>query len=122
VIAAASLATFGVAATLAVASPVHVTVSSATHTPKINAHWVYKVKATSGGKPANGKLIVQVVDPLGGVHAVKFGAKSSTPFKGAFSDYMIFPATGRGIPLTVRFTLHVGAATKVATFAITPGG
>ena len=126
VIAAGSIATFGAVAALAVASPIHVTVSAATHTPKINAHWAYKVKATSAGKPASGKLTVQIVDPLGGVHAVQFGANkknvTNVLFKGTFSDYMIFPATGRGVPLTIRFTLHVGTATKVATYAVTPGG
>jgi hypothetical protein len=125
-IAASSFATFGAVSALLVASPVHVTATAATHKPKINAHWSYTVKVTSAGKPTSGKITVQIVDPLGGVHAVQFGAKAKNitniPFKGTFSDYMIFPAAGRGIPLTIRFTIHVGSAKKVVGYSVTPGG
>jgi len=125
-IAASSLATVGAVSVLALSAPVHVTVTAATHTPKINARWNYTVKETAAGKPASGKITVQIVDPIGGVHAVEFGANSkditNIAFKGAFSDYMVFPATSRGVPLKIRFTLHSSSTTKVVNYVVTPGG
>ena len=66
-LAASSLATVGAVSVLALSAPVHVTVTAATHTPKINARWNYTVKETAAGKPASGKTTVQIVDPIGGV-------------------------------------------------------
>ncbi len=125
-IAAGSLATLGAAGALLVASPVQVTITAPTHSPKIKTHWAYTLKATSAGKSVSGKITVQIVDPLGGVHPVEFGANTKVikniPFKGTFSDYMVFPASGQGVPLTIRFTLHIGTTTKVVSYTVTPSG
>ena len=110
-------------AALAVA-PIHVTVQAATHTPRINTHWTYAVRATRDNKPAVGKITVQIVDPIGGVHAVEFGANTkkvtNVPIRGRFRDYMIFPASARGIPLKIRVTVVVGTGRSVVNYAVTP--
>jgi hypothetical protein len=62
----AILATAGAAA----AATLHVSLAVQTLKPKAGAHWPYKVTATRGGKPAKGTVTAQIVDPLGGVHAV----------------------------------------------------
>jgi hypothetical protein len=116
----ASLITIG---TVAVA-PVHVTVHAATHTPRINSHWAYTVRATRDADPMAGKITVQIVDPIGGVHPVEFGANTkkvtNVPIKGTFRDYMIFPASARGIPLRIRVTVVVGISRSVVNYPVTP--
>ena len=111
-------------AAVAVVAPIHVTVQAATHTPRINTHWTYTVRATRDDKPAPGKITVQIVDPIGGVHPVEFGANTKkvtkVPIRGTFRDYMIFPASARGIPLKIRVTVVVGTGRSVVNYAVTP--
>jgi hypothetical protein len=113
-------------AVLAAAAPIHVTVQSATHTPKINTHWAYSVRATTNRQPALGKITVQIVDPIGGVHPVEFGSNTKkvtdVPIRGILRDYMIFPASARGIPLKIRVTVVVGTTRSVVNYAVTPRG
>jgi len=117
------LAAAAVAAALA-ATGVKVTLTGSGHTPRINKHWPYVVRATVDGHPASARLTAQIVDPLGNAHAVQFGATTKRvvnwPFKGVFRDYLVWPSSSRGIPLTFRVTVRVGRARHVLTYRVTP--
>jgi hypothetical protein len=106
-----------------VASP-QVTLTAPGHTPKINVHWNYVVRATDGGKPASARLTAQIVDPIGIAHPVEFGNTTKTvtnlPFKGVFRDYVIWPPSSRGVPLKLRIVVQVGASRKTITYLVTP--
>jgi len=129
---AGSLATVGglaIAEGLAVASLAvgatapRLTVTAPGHTPKIKTHWNYTVSVYEGGKPVAAKLTEQIVDPIGGVHAVQVGPTTKNitnmPIKGTYRDYIIWPADSRGIPLTFRVTVKVGQVTKVVNYHVT---
>lgn len=107
-------------------APVSVTVQSPGHTAKINTHWNYTVKVTQSGKVVPAKITEAIVDPIGGSHPVQFGKNTKNitnwPFNGIFKDFIIWPPTSRGIPLTLRITIQVGKAKKVVNYAVTPGG
>jgi hypothetical protein len=117
------LAKISVVAALA-AAPVQVSLAAPGHAPKINTHWNYVVRATSGGKPVAAKLTAQIVDPIGGTHPVEFGANTKKivnwPFRGVFRDYIIWPASSRGIPLRLRLVVRVGTTSKVIVYPVTP--
>ena len=87
------------------------TLTAPGHTPKINTHWSYAVHATAQGKPVAARITAQIVDPIGGAHPVQFGKTTKTivnwPFKGEFRDFIIWPASSRGIPLKLRITVVV---------------
>ena len=106
-----------------VASP-QVTLTAPGHTPKINTHWNYVVRATDGGKPASARITAQIIDPIGGAHPVQFGKSTKTitnwPFKGAFRDYMIWPPSSRGVPLKLRIVVRVGGIRRTITYLVTP--
>lgn len=112
--------------TLLVTASLKVTVSAPSHTPRINTHWNYSVRATEGGKLVVGKISARIVDPLGGSHPVQFGASTKNitnwPFRGVFRDFIIWPASSRGIPLKLRIVVRVGGVTKAVTYAVTPRG
>ena len=36
------------------------------------------------------------------------------------SDFVIWPTSTRGIPLTLRITVHVGSIRKVLSYVVTP--
>jgi hypothetical protein len=114
----------GLAAAALFAGGVKVTLIGSGHTPRVNTHWPYSVHATKGGKPASARLTAQIVDPLGNAHAVEFGATTKKvvdwPFKGTFRDYLIWPSSSRGIPLTFRVTVRVGTVKRVLTYQVTP--
>ena len=111
------------AATLA-ASPLKATLTAPSHTPKVNAHWNFVVRATSGGKPVKARLTAQIVDPIGGVHYVERGPTTQKiknwPFTGVYRDYIIWPSSSRGIPLTLRLTVVAGAGRKVIDYPVVP--
>jgi hypothetical protein len=113
-----------VAATAMVASPLKATLTAPSHSPRINKHWNYVVRATEGGKPAKARLTAQIVDPLGGAHYVERGPTTqkikSWPFTGVYRDYIIWPASSRGIPLTLRLTVVAGSARKVIEYDVVP--
>lgn len=96
------------------------------HAPRVGTNWHYTVRATIAGRPARGRLTVQVVDPLGGVHGVQFGKTSRYvtrfPFRGVFRDFITWPKESRGIPVKLRITVFVGKARKVVQYAVTPRG
>jgi len=119
----AALAKLVLAGSLLVAAPVHVTLTAPGHTPKINTRWSYVVRATEGGKPVAARLTAQIVDPIGGSYPVQFGKSTKNitnwPFKGTFRDFIIWPASSRGVPLKLRLTVRVGGARKIITYAVT---
>jgi len=103
-------------------APLSATLTAPGHTPKINTHWNYVVRATRGGKPVAATLTAQIIDPIGGRHPVKFGANTKTitnwPFKGVFRDYIIWPASSRGVPLKLRLVVRAGGGTRVIMYAV----
>jgi hypothetical protein len=106
------------------AAPVKVSLSAPGHTPRINTHWNYTVRVTQSGKPVAAKISEQIVDPVGGMHPVQFGKNTKNitniPIKGVFSDYIVWPASSRGIPLKLRVVVRVGGTSKIVTYAVTP--
>ncbi len=109
--------------TLTIASP-QVTFTAPGHTPKINTHWNYAVHVTNAGKPVSARITAQIVDPIGGTHPVEFGkntkAITNWPFTGIFRDYIVWPPSSRGVPLTLRLILRIGGARKTVTYVVTP--
>jgi hypothetical protein len=103
---------------------IKVTLSAPTHQPKIDVHWPYAVHLTRGGKPLTGRITVQIVDPIGGVHSVQFGSTTIDVtrfrFRGVFRDYVIWPPESRGIPLKLRVTVVRSGFRKVISYAVTP--
>jgi hypothetical protein len=104
------------------ATGLRATLSARTHTPKASVKWFYVVRATRGGRPARATITTQIVDPIGGVHAVEFGdthrVVTNFPFRGTFRDFIRFPPETQGIRLTVRVTVKAGAARRVLNFWI----
>ena len=92
------------------------------HTPKVNAKWFYTVRATLGGKPTRATITSQIVDPVGGVHAVEFGDThrfvTNRPFTGVFRDFVRIPPEARGVKLTFRVVVKAGAAKRTLTYWI----
>jgi hypothetical protein len=109
---------------LAGASPTQVALHAPGHSPKIKTHWKYSVSVTNAGRPAKATITAQIVDPIGGVHPVAFGLTTrnitSFPFTGTFKDFVIWPASSRGIPLTFRLTVKSGPTRKVIAYQVTP--
>ena len=109
---------------LLVATSPQVTLTAPTHTPKINTRWYYTVRATEAGKPVAGRLTAQIVDPIGDTHPLQFGTTTKNltnwAFTGQFRDFIIWPASSRGIPLTLRVIVKVGTAKRTLTYAVTP--
>jgi hypothetical protein len=105
------------------AGSVHATLTTAGHKPKAGVHWPYTVHATVGGKPARARVTARIVDPLGGVHAVGFGAKKGNvtriPFRGTFRDFVIWPRNSAGFPLTFRIIVTSGTARRVIDYRVT---
>jgi hypothetical protein len=108
---------------LAGAAPgLQATLSAPGHTPKVNAKWFYVVRATAGGKPVKATITSQIVDPVGGVHAVEFGDThrfvTNRPFTGTFRDFVRFPPESQGIKLKFRVIVKAGAARRSLTYWI----
>ncbi|HEX4520505.1 MAG TPA: hypothetical protein VH063_13075 [Gaiellaceae bacterium] len=119
-----AISALAVAGALALSGPTaKVTLAAAGHAPKIGTHWVYTVRATENGKPAAARVTAQIVDPLGGVHAVEFGKSSKNvanwPFKGSFRDFVVWPSSSIGVPLGFRVTVLVGKTKRVITYKVT---
>jgi hypothetical protein len=108
---------------LALTSP-QVTLTAAGHAPSINTHWSYAVRATEGGKPVSARITAQIVDPIGGVHPVQFGKSTKNitnrPFKGVFRDFIVWPASSRGVPLRLRIVVRVGGVRKTIAYQVVP--
>src|SRR5579862_9452260 len=112
-----------IAAAAFVAASLHVSLSVTTTKPKAGVHWPYTVHATKNGSPAKGTITAQIVDPLGGVHPVGFGAKKGNvtkiPFKGTFKDFVIWPKTSVGYPLKFRVIVVSGGVKRVIDYKVT---
>ena len=109
----------------AATAPFQVTLTAATHTPKVNAHWRYMVEvATAAGKPIPAQITVQTVDPFGGVHPVEFDCCTKNivayPFMGLFCEQIEFPAEARGFKLTFRVVVKARGKTAVRTYWVKP--
>jgi hypothetical protein len=111
-----------VSAAAGAATPFRATFAAPTHTPKSNAKWFYSVHASRSGKPARATITAQVVDPVGGVHAVEFGDThrnvTNLPFTGVFRDFARFPPEARGIKVTFRVIVRAAGARRVFTYWI----
>jgi hypothetical protein len=105
-------------------SSLQVRLSASGHAPKIQTRWPYTVRAILGGKPAAGEVTAQIVDPLGGRHPVGFGKKkgnvTKVPFKGTFTDFVVWPSSSTGVPLTFRLTVTSGTTKKILNYRVTP--
>jgi hypothetical protein len=112
------------AATMLAAAPVHIAVTAPGHTPKVGVHWNYTLHVTRGGKPVKALLTEQVVDPIGGTHPVQFGTSTKIiknwRITGVFRDFMIWPRSSRGVPLTWRIIVVVGKTKSVVNYKVTP--
>ncbi len=108
----------------ATAKTVKATLAAAGHAPKINVRWRYTVRVTAGGKPAAAKITVQIVDPTGHAHPVQLGTSKKNvtnhAFRGTFSDFVVWPASARGVPLKLRATVRVASTKKVLSYRLTP--
>lgn len=117
------MAAFALMLVLALA-PVKITVHGPTATPKINTRWNYSVSITENGKPVAGKLTEQIIDPIGGHHAVQFGANTkpitNIPVKGVFRDYIIWPRISRGLTLKLHVIVKVAGKTYTKNYIVTP--
>jgi hypothetical protein len=106
------------------AGPLVVTFHATTHSPKVNTHWPWSITATSGAKKLAGTVTAQVVDPVGGIHAVDFGGSTTKSvtnirFVGRFADFVIFPPISRGLSITFRVTVRTALGKKVVNFPVT---
>ena len=94
------------------------------HSPKINVHWPYVVRVAINGKPAPARITAQIVDPIGGAHAVQFGTSTKNitnyKIKGVFRDFIIWPGSARGVPLKLRITVVTTAGRKVLSYSVVP--
>jgi hypothetical protein len=111
-------------AVLALAAGPKATLTAPTHTPATGAHWNYVLRVTQDGKPVRARISAQIVDPIGGKHPVEFGATTKTitnwPIRGVFRDYVIWPASSRGVPLTFRLIVVVGSTRRTIDYVVTP--
>ena len=96
-----------------------------TRTPATKTRWYYVVTvADRSGAPIKATITVEVVDPLQQAHPVAYdGTKqniTNRPIGGKFRDYVIWPATARGITLTLRVTVKAMGAVDKLAYAVTP--
>jgi hypothetical protein len=117
------LAAIAAAAILA-AAPLKVTVTAAGHAPPVGVRWHYSVAATVKRRPVKGLITEVIVDPIGGTHPILYGTTKKPiknwPFKGVFRDFIIWPKSARGVPVTWRITVVVGQTKRVVNYKITP--
>src|SRR5579862_9058059 len=115
-----------IAALAIAAAPAKITVTAPGHTPPVGVRWNYSVTATAGGRQVKGLITEVIVDPIGGTHPVQFGTGKKIiknwPFKGVFRDFMIWPKSSRGVPLTWRITVVIGKTRRVVNYKVTPQG
>ena len=115
----------------AAALPFKARLTAGTHSPKVNTKWPYSVRVTTlKGKSLKATITVQIVDPLGGVHPVEFGARKvnvvNHPFYGTFRDFVIWPPSSAttigGIPVALVFRTIVKTAKGKVTlrYNVTP--
>ena len=108
----------------AAAASLTVAFHATTHAPKVNVRWPWSITATSGGKPMAGTVTAQVVDPVGGIHAVEFGGVktklvTNVKFAGRFHDFVLFPPISKGIGVTFRVTVKTALGKRVVNYPVT---
>jgi hypothetical protein len=112
------------ATTALAAAPLKAMLTAPGHAPKINTKWRYTLRVTAGGHPVSARITAQIVDPIGGAHAVNLGATkrpiTNYPIKGVFRDYIIWPRDSRDIPLTLRFLIRSGGKTTTLRYRVVP--
>ena len=87
----------------------------------MNKRWPWSITVTSAGKPVAGTVTAQVIDPIGGVHPVEFGAVknrfvTNVKFAGRFRDFVIYPPVSRGIKVTFRVTVRTALGRRVVNY------
>jgi hypothetical protein len=107
------------------AGAVKATLFAPTRTPKANARWPYRVLVTdTKGRRLDGKITVQIVDPLGQAHAVTYDNTkrpiTGLKFSGDFRDYAEYPPDSRGFTLTFRVIAKTAKGTVTITYPVTP--
>ena len=125
-----AVVTLALAAPAVAAAPktLKATLTAATHTPVADntTRWPYQVKVTDlKGKPLAGRVSIAVVDPVGGVHPVQFGANTTYvtnwPFKGVFKDWVLWPPESAvGVTLKFRATVTTVKGKKVLIYVVKP--
>ena len=96
-----------------------------THTPRVGKEkWWYVVRATAAGKPARGRLTVEVVDPLGTAHLAEVGTSTrklhNYPFSGRYRDFAQWPPASRGYRLTFRVIVQARGASRAVDYWVRP--
>lgn len=109
----------------AAAPPFKAVLKAGTPTPTVNKKWWWELRVTDlVGKPIRGRLTLEILDPLGGVHPVEFGDTTRTivnfSFVGRFRDFVRFPPESRGFALTVRWTVKAKGKRIVLKRTVTP--
>lgn len=107
------------------ALPFRVRLIAPTHAPKVNAFWRYSIRVTDlKGRPIPAKTTVQVIDPLGTAHPAQYDNTSRNivnwPLRGAFRDYVQWPAEARGVTLVFRVTVVAKGRRVVLSYNVTP--
>ena len=98
---------------------------ASTHTPKVNAKWVWSVGvANLAGKPVTARITARIVDPYGGSHPVLLGATTTSitnyPVQGSFTDYVQFPPESQGFRLTFRLIVKGPGGRRLLTYWVKP--
>jgi hypothetical protein len=104
------------------------TLTAATHTPKVNVTWRYRVRVTDPkGHPIWARITSQIVDPLGTAHLVEFDGTGHNPFVknyrffGNFCDSVLWPTSSAvGVTLTFRTVIVTAKGRQVLTYSVTP--
>ena len=104
------------------------TLTAATHTPKVNTTWTYKVRVTDPtGHPIWARITSRIVDPLGTAHPVEFDGTGRNPyvkdyrFFGNFCDSAIWPPDSAvGIELKFQTVIVTAKGRVVLTYVVTP--
>ena len=105
--------------------PFRATLTAPTRTPKVNGKWRYAVRvADLEGKPIPARITVQVVDPLNQPHPVDYDDTTRKivdwPVAGLFRDFVIYPASARGVPLRFRVIVRAAGRFATLTYVVTP--
>ncbi len=87
--------------------------------------WPYTVTVKDAkGHPVPAKITVQILDPIGGVHAVQFDSNTKPitnhPIVGRFRDQLEWPPEARGFKFTFRVIVKALGSTKTLSTVVQP--
>ena len=106
------------------AGPFRAVLTAATHTPRAGVRWPYSVRVSEGGKPAAAKITVEIAEPTGQTYPAQYGTTNKNltnwPIKGAFHDFIVWPAAARGVPLSLRVLVQAGSAKRTLDYRVKP--